>query len=44
VTVPTTNGAVALTTLSGFESDTSELVSLRELVGTHVPDWDRAAA
>ncbi len=44
VTVPTTNGAVALTTLSGFESDTSELVSLREMVGTHVPNWDRAAA
>jgi hypothetical protein len=44
VTVPTTNGAVAFTTISGFGSDTSELVSLRELVGTHVPNWDRAAA
>jgi hypothetical protein len=41
--VPTASGAVALTTISGFGTDASTPVSLREQITTQIPGWDRAA-
>lgn len=42
VAVPTRDGAVALTTISGFGGDTGTPVSLREQVTSQFPDWGTA--
>ena len=42
VAVPTRDGAVALTTISGFGGDTGTPVSLREQVTSQFPDWETA--
>ncbi len=44
VAVPTAHGAVALTTISGFGTDSGTPVSLREQITTQIPGWDSAEA